>query len=399
MKSIAIGICTYHHPDAVYDILGRSVQDLFDRHIDVYYYDGSDDNETGEIIESYRSMGYTNLYHLHLPDNPDRFKMVFTGEGMQRKYDFIWPCKDRCMFSKDALDTVLECINENPDAVILTLRDCKDILKKQYHDASLLYRDHACMATSINTVIYQRESILGSFQDWIYPTVFNAYYSHFFHTIAQKKDLNVYAIYGETIAIYDSDLAVSSWENNIFKVWKDDWIKVNELLPDCYAPYRAGVIKQAATIPKMFGDVERLQELHEKGILVPERMPEVEQNWEMVSNVPIDIVAEIAAGVYDQAHDMRRISSSDEFLNLTISIHHMIKNGQMDGHQIPWQSIKDYLSGRLIKKKSFSRLNIPLIVGTISDLEKLSGENLDDAEKNANYLQVVIDFLLLIEEN
>ena len=39
MKSIAIGICTYHHPDAVYDILGRSVQDLFDRHIDVYYYD------------------------------------------------------------------------------------------------------------------------------------------------------------------------------------------------------------------------------------------------------------------------------------------------------------------------------------------------------------------------
>ena len=328
-----------------------------------------------------------------------RFKMVFTAEGMQRKSDFIWPCKDRCMFSKDALDTVLECINENPDAVIFTLRDCKGILKKQYHDASLLYRDHAWIATSINTVVYQRESILDSFQDWVYPTVFNAYYSHFFHTIAQKKDLNVYAIYGETIAIYDSTLAVSSWENNIFKVWKDEWIKVNELLPDCYAPYRAGVIKQAATMPWLFGDVERLQELHDEGILVPERMNEVVENWKMVSDVPIEIVAEIAAGVYDQAHDMRRINSSDEFLNLMISIRHMINNGQMDGQQIPWQSIKDYFSGSLNEKKSFNRINIPLIVGTISDLEKLSGENPGDAEKNANYLQVVIDFLLLMENN
>ena len=398
MKTIAIGVCTYNHPEAVYDILGRSVQRLYDYKIDVYYYDGSSDTKTKEIVEAYRNMGFTNLYHIHLPEDPNRPEMIFTGEGMLHNYDYIWPCKDRCMFSEETLATVKECMEEDFDIILIGMYDHKDIKKNIYHNASDFYNDYAWRATSINTIIYRKQTMLNSFQHWIYPTVFNEYYNHLFHTISHMSDLNICAISGEKILIYDSPLASSVWINNIFKVWKDQWIEVNELLPECYAPYKDKVIKQAASLPWLLGDVPRLQELHEQGILIPERLHEVEPNWDRVSDVPFDIVKDIASGSYDPKHDLRRIVSDNEFLNLMISINKMILHGKMQPAQIPWQSIKDYLGSKLRTHKVIDECNIPLIIGTLDDLEAMTLESPSSPEHVSSYLQIVINFLLLTEK-
>lgn len=399
MKSIAIGICTYNHPEAVYDILGRSVQLLYDYKIDVYYYDGSSDTRTKEIIEAYRNMGFTNLHHIHLPEDPNRFEMIFTGEGMLHDYDYIWPCKDRCMFSEETLISVKECIEENFDIILIGMYGHKGTRKTIYHDAPVFYRDHAWRTTSINTVIYQRQSLLGSFQHWIYPTVFNAYYSHMFHTIAHMDNLNICAISGDQIRIFDSPLATSVWENNIFNVWKDQWIEVNEALPECYAPYIDKVIKQTASLPWLLGDIPRLQELHENGILIPERFHEVETNWERVSDVPIDIVKDIASGSYDPKHDMRKIVSDNEFLNFLISADKMIRQGKMQPAQIPWQSIKNYLGNELQTRTAMNEYNILLIIGTLEDLETMAMASEDSPERISSYIQIVINFILLIEKS
>ncbi len=400
-KTLAIGIYTYRHPEAIEDVLAVAAGYLYNHHIDVYYYDGSSDTKTKEVIEAYRSRGFTNLYHLHFPESTQRAKMVFQGVGMQKDYDYIWPGKDRIVFTEEVITAVLNALEEDPDVICLSQNPALHGIQKQYyHDPVLYYRDHGWISTSIDTVIYQKKSMLRDFTEWIYPhDIFNPYYSHLFHTLAHKETVRICVLTGDHINTYNSPKAVSSWIHKAFKTWKDDWIKVNELLPECYEPYKAKVIKETATKPWLLGDIDRLMELHEKGILTPEKLPQIEPDWERVSNVPFEVVRDIALDQYDPAHDMRMIVSRSEFLDLLVSVRNMLKSGQINAEQIPWKAIRVYLYNKLLALKTDRRTDIFLITGTIDDLENLSKEDGDHTERCIIYLQIIIDFLLLIEED
>lgn len=400
MKSVAIGIPTYHHPEAVNEILSLTAQYLYDLHIDVYYYDGSSDNKTKEVVENFRNKGFTNLYHLHFPEENRRAEMIFNGRGMIREYDYIWPSKDRCMFTEEVLTAVIEALEEGPDVLCLNQTFAyPGIQKRIYHEPTEFYHVHGWIATSINTIIYKKSSMIGSFQSWIYPNYFNAFYSHLFHTLAGMDTMNICVLYGDHIMIHNYDDVISSWENKVFQIWKDAWITVNDLLPECYAPYKDHVIKITASLPWLLGDVERLQEFHDKGLLTPETMSQVEPNWERVSYVPIEIVREIAAGTYDSAHDMRRVVSESEFTDMTISIHKMLLAGQMNTSQIPWEAFQNYIHNRLLSKKSMNTDEITQILTSIRGLKSLSEEKPDVIRRAANIEQMILVFLFFTDRN
>lgn len=400
MKSVAIGIPTYHHPEAVNEILSLTAQYLYDLHIDVYYYDGSSDTKTKEVVENFRNKGFTNLYHLHFPEDNSRAEMIFNGHGMLREYDYIWPSKDRCMFTDEVLTAVIEALEEDPDILCLNQTFAyHGIQKRIYHEPTEFYRVHGWIATSINTIIYKKSSMIGSFKNWIYPELFNPYYNHLFHTLAQMDKMNICVLYGDHIMIHNSTDVVSQWENKVFKVWKDDWITVNDLLPECYAPYKDSVIKITASLPWLLGDVERLQEFYEKGLLTPETMSQVEPNWERVSYVPIEIVREIAAGTFDSAHDMRRVVSESEFTDMTISIRKMLLAGQMNTSQIPWEAFQNYIHNRLQSKRRMNDEEITQILTAIRNLRSLSKEKPEDTGRTANIVQMILVFLFFTDRD
>lgn len=400
MKSTAIAIPTYHHPDAVREILSLTAQYLYDLHIDVYYYDGSSDTKTKEVVEDFRNKGFTNLYHLHYPEDDSRTQMIFSGHGMLHEYDYIWPSKDRCMFTEEVLRAVVEALEEDPDVLCLNQTFAyHGIQKRIYHEPTEFYNVHGWIATSINTIIYKKTSMIGSFEKWIYPVYFNVYYSHLFHTLARMEQMTICVLYGDHIMIHNSEGISSSWENKVFQIWKDEWIKVNELLPECYAPYKDSVIKTTASLPWLIGDVKRLQEFHDKGLLTPETMDQVEPNWERVSDVPLEIVREIAAGTYDSAHDMRRIVSGSEFTDMTVSIHNMILTGRMDNSQIPWTAFENYIQNRIRSEKRMTDEETQRILTAVRDLQFLSGEKPGQPERTANIVQIILVFLLFTDRN
>lgn len=398
MKSIAIGILTYRHPEAVQEILSLSAQYLYDLQIDVYYYDGSSDTRTKAVIESFRDKGFTNLYHLHFPEDDHRAEMILSGRGMLQDYDYIWPSKDRCMFTEEVMTAVRNSLEEDPDVLCLNQTlDHHGIHKLIYHEPTQFYKFHGWNATSINTILFKKSSMIGSFQHWIYPSLFNSYYSHLFHTLARMESMNICVLYGDHIMIHNSPHVVSSWENKIFQVWKDDWIKVNDLLPECYAPFKDSVIKTTASLPWLIGDVKRLQEFHDKGLLTPETMPKVEPNWERVSYVPIEIVREIAAGTYNSAHDMRRVVSLSEFIDMVLSIHKMLLNGQMGAGMIPWEAFQNYIRNRLQGKPRMNTEEISRILTSVGDLKTFAEERPDHQERTANIVQIILSILFFTD--
>lgn len=298
--SIAMCIFTHNHPDTVEYVLNRMCLNCYLHSIDVYYYDSSDDDSTREVVEAWINRGYTNLYYINVKgwNVEDKIAAAFKGEGLNKRYDYVWPSKDRTIWQKETLDAVREYIAGSPDVMYLEIREnAADSECKNYVDGIELYREYSLGLTSLDTSIYKCDSILADKRLIQYTIDSIKEFPHFYlilKRIAEMKNPKICVLQGARIVLYNVKLSKSTWEKEAFRVWKDCWIRVNEELPDCYAPYRERVIREVAGQPWLIGDMERLKELKAAGALTVDKLDEIEVNWERISDIPFEEVRKLA---------------------------------------------------------------------------------------------------------
>lgn len=297
--SIAMCIFTHNHPSTVAKVLPAICLSYYLHGIDIYWYDSSEGDETRRIVEAWISRGYTNLYYVNVKGAiKEKWIAISKGEGLEKKYDYIWPSKDRSICPKETLDAIVEHIIDHPDFMFLevTSRNALEPEKTIYSDGITLYQKHSLGLTSVDTSIYKYESIFSKtaeYQDALEKTMEFPHFYLILKMLAEAKTLKLCVLQGERIVFYN-EKTESGWESSTFCVWKDSWINVNEQLPECYAPYRSQVIKYVASQPWLLGGIERLRELKAKGILTVEGLSKIKNNWERVSDIPFEIVRKIA---------------------------------------------------------------------------------------------------------
>lgn len=298
---IAMCMFTHNHPETVAQVLAATCLNYYLHGIDVYWYDSSEGDETQRIVEEWINRGYTNQYYVNCKGLllPDKWIAVSKGEGLSKRYDYIWPSKDRTIWPKKTIDAVTEHITERPDIMYLEVRgNASEPEKNIYGDGITLYWRHSLGLTSIDTTIYRYDSFFSdaaTYQDALRKAPSFAHFYWILEKLEEMKDPKLCVLQGSRIELRDISTK-SSWEAAAFSVWKDNWIKANERLSDCYAPYRDGVIKYVASQPWLLGGgVQRLKELKAAGVLTVEKLGEIEKDWERVSDIPFEVVRQIAA--------------------------------------------------------------------------------------------------------
>lgn len=298
--SIAMCMFTHNHPNTVVQVLTATCLNYYFHGIDVYWYDSSEDDKTQRLVEAWISRGYTNLYYVSVRGLAVREKWVAIsrGEGLAKRYDYIWPSKDRTIWPKETLDAVKEHIAEQADIMYLEVRgNASEPEKNMYRDGITLYQRHSLGLTSLDTTIYKYDSVFSDTEAYQEALKRGGAFAHFYMVLKKlaetEKTSKLCVLQGGRIALYDVTTE-SLWENQAFRVWKDCWIDANESLPNCYAPYRDQVIKYVASQPWLLGGIERLRELKAMGVLTSEKLGEIEKNWERVSDIPFEEVREIA---------------------------------------------------------------------------------------------------------
>lgn len=299
--SIAMCIFTHNHPNTIWGVLEGTCLNYYLHGVDVYVYDSSEGEETKEIVVSWMNKGYTNLYYINAKGLTVEDKMIAIskGYGLARKYDYIWPSKDWTVWSKETMDAVREHIAEYPDILYLEVRG-KDVgpEKNMYGDGIKLYCNHGLGLTSIDTTIYRYGSVWSDTKGLQNAIDIAEAFPHFYFALNKLSEMEspkLCVLQGARISLYNIQTE-SSWIQKTFYVWKDCWIRANEKLPDCYAPYREQVIKYVAGAPWLIGGIERLQELKKIGVLTADKLDEIKVNWERVSDVPFETVRKIAEG-------------------------------------------------------------------------------------------------------
>lgn len=372
--NVAMCIPTYKRASVVDEILEHAIDGYTKMGIDLYFYDGSPDDETKQVVEKYVEKGYTNIKYMKFPPEVKRGALMLTGEGFEKQYDYIWPVKDRTWFGESTLIAIEKAMEEEFDVVFLgTFRDYSNLGlgTKTYENMKEFYLNWGFLATSIDVTIYKRTSMLenitydGYIKDYV-PSSFSHYKFLFTHLIQGKKKVRVLS--EDEIVGFSSQQVKSNWKKDVFSVWKDKWIEVNETLPEYYNEYKSQVIKQAGMLPWILGSVDALIGYKECGALVPEKLDGILKDWEKVSDIPKEKLVAIANGCYDIKHDIDLVPKNiDEFLNLLIRISELVREGKFSRQQIPYDEIFQCVMEKIMKKYgNYDFINV--ISGTVEDL-------------------------------
>lgn len=166
MCKIAVCIPTYNHPKVVEDVLSKCIDDYTKCQIDMYYYDSSDNDETKEIVEKYQNTGYKNIFYVKIPSDiggNQKMLIIFGEEGLKKEYEYIWLVKDRSFCPFITLNKILDEAKKGHDVIFLGCVNNGHMEEnKIYKKPAEFYQKWGWLATSWDTVIYKRDSILSN---------------------------------------------------------------------------------------------------------------------------------------------------------------------------------------------------------------------------------------------
>lgn len=305
-NKMVVCVLTYNHSDVVADVLANCAE-LYKRYgLDVYYYDSSEDGRTKEVIKSYQNAGYDNLYYIWIDNKELKSKRIFMMDGIQKEYDYMWYVKDRSWCGEKTLKLIYKAMEKYHDIIFLDAGhpDAPEELAI-CDDADAFYHRCGDYATSIDTTIYNVRTMLKddfSMEEFEvkYDGEYGRSFRHFlliFEQLSKKEKPDICLLSGKNMEIVNSRKGVSSWFDKRLEIWAKQWVQVNEALPDCYTD-REDVIKRTASFSWILGDVNLLAELHDKGILTPEYFEEIKEYWRKVSDIPVQVLQDIAYGEY-----------------------------------------------------------------------------------------------------
>ncbi len=395
---LAMEVITYNRPEVVEDVLENCAEFYKRCGVEIYYYDSSTNDETRCIVEKYVSAGFDNIIYVPLePGTPvyDKCDMIYAGKGLKKRYKYIWISKDRAWVEESALREILETAKDDYDIILTATRpgDATFI-----DSAEELYLRWAPISTSINVALLSTKTLLKDYQipdygaDYPFGLRSFGHFYEMFNRIAQIKNPRIARVEMNK-RIHQSDKGISTWESEIiFDVWNRAWVETNDMLPEIYAPYKDYVLKKVAGLPYIVAERNRLIQLHEKGILIPENLPKALYNWERISDIPKEVVIAIANGEYDIRYDLSQISDRNQLTKLLVEMAGYIKNGKMAVSQIPFDDIIAATKIELVKDEDRPRRNIRL--GAVETIFKEFDSNTLTSERAVELIQQLLGYII-----
>lgn len=348
--SIACCYLTHNHPDVVDEVLLHTLENYIAHNIDVYIFDSSAEYTTKDIVEKYQKNYPDNLFYVDVrfvKTGDEKMLYVLQGNGLSKKYDYIWPSKDRCFFRGQTLDQIIEAANEGHDVILgvneydrweLRIPPVKDI----YTDPVEFFGHYGQLCTNWEALIRKVDTMIDGV-NWpelikdnnLVPENPFIQPVSLFASLAKKDNCRIKVVHQFPHDKLCSKKAASGWGNVVFEIWIDKWIPAIFGLPAIYDGYKLAIIKSELGLEPLFGSTSSLIYLKDTNQLTKERYNQLKSIWNMITEYPEEYLDRIWNGEitellesvikefkealancdFDKAH---RVFITNEWLELTM---------------------------------------------------------------------------------
>lgn len=317
-KTIASCYLTHNHPDVIDLVLENMCELYTSKGIDIYIYDSSPDDLTENVVKKYQEQGFDRLFYVDvrfIDGCDEKMLYILQGKGLNKHYDYIWPTKDRCFFVGDALDKIVESVNDDYDLVFALdekdrweLRNPK--YKDVYDDPVEFFSHYGQLTTNWEAVIRKTSTLLDDV-DWEeYSEKYKLGKNSFNQTItlfaklSELDECRIRVIHHETNEKANCVLASSSWWDRLLKIWVDEWIAAIFMLPAIYDAHKLAIVKSELGLPALFGSTNTIVYLRNSGQLTPERYEQLKSMWSMITDYPLEYLEMIVRGEEQELFSM-----------------------------------------------------------------------------------------------
>ena len=226
-------------------------------------------------------------------------------------------------------------------------------------------------------------------------------FAHFliiFERLAEKKVPNICLLAGKNVAIFHSRKVQSGWHERRIEIWGKYWIQANDSLPNCYRD-KEDIIKRTASFPWLLGDSNILVDLHDKGILTPEYYEDIKGFWRRVSDIPLEILRQIAYGEYNIYQDPLQLKrDASDVMNLLLQTYEAVLDDRLALKEVPLKEIIVVVKSEALKYRGSSETHLGILEKLLDNIKKTAEKEPNDKEWVIMVLQMIIGVLLLIEQ-
>lgn len=332
MNEIAFCVITYNRSSVVRDILLHQIDELTRNKIDIYIIDSSNDGMTEHVCNEFINNGYDNLYYVRLhPTIYYDYKVfnVLKGTYFKHNYKYIWPVKDRVIFSGETISCIAKTCIENFDCIYVNVvgevpfgRRPELRIESYYDDPVKFYNRFGLSATSLQSTLFGTD--LLNLVDWEeYEQLYLTHGEHhfvqytlLFHALALKNKVSIKVLTGEKITAHSSRHGGSSWGGRTFEIFANRWVNANDLLSSRYNGYKDIIIRELTDCSWILGDYNRLMELKVRGEITKKNMELAKIYWERITDISYSELEQIFKMTEEEIACKARnvINEIDEYL-------------------------------------------------------------------------------------
>lgn len=304
--SIACCVLTHNHAKIVESVIPYVAKKYAELGIDVYYIDSSDNDETKKIVYEYIEKGYDRLNYIkveNITSGDDKMLRILEQKVLPRKYDYIWPTKDRNFLYGEGLSEIISAIKTNIYDVVFGAVESDrwelmmPPMEDEYSDPTLFFERYAQLVTDWVAVIRKTETMLN-------PINWDEFYEQYLHSRDNNftQPLSIFVRLAEmdsirirVVHLCDKDrvtciLGQSEWGKRAFEIWIEGWVKAIYSLPAIYDEYKYSAIRHETMFPILFGSLDGLFVHRRNGILTSDMFSQYETVWPLISDIPLETV-------------------------------------------------------------------------------------------------------------
>lgn len=310
--NIACCYLTHNHPKVVQEVLDEVLDYYNENGIDIYIYDSSTSNETKTYVYGLMESGKKNLYYIPIDAEigaDGKILKILKGYGLNKRYDYIWPNKDRSYVTPKTANKIQQESHSCYDCIFLDYwipMTSERRIYKEVYDKLDFFREFGWMVTSwesaiISTKLLQDVINWSEFEEKFELGAHNPFNQVMvvFGGLSLKDTTNIRVLNYKEAEIKNNPSAGSSWRSSTFELWGKKWPKAINMLPECYDLYKHKEIKEQGMHPYVFGSVDNLIDLERKNYLTPSIWDGIKDEWPNLSDIPQKYVEEILEQNYE----------------------------------------------------------------------------------------------------
>ncbi len=362
MGRCAMAVLTRNHASVIAEVLQHNLKLYESYGIDVYYLDSSEGDDTENLIKEYKNAGFDNLYYIRCDKASSldyKLGIAFSQSKFERKYDYIWPLKDRSFYDEVVFEKLKDSITRNPDAIFFDFLSGGVGSKRDYEECTTFFYDCAYLTPNLETVVYNANTVLNNYRLesekeikeghklWFSMT------SELFNGLARLPKCHVEAWNLEGM-VQNANYPGSTYKGSVFYVWKDCWLDVmDNCIDSIYDQYKGKVIKQATMLPYIFGHRVRINEYKKSGELREDNLENVLHQWERVSDIPGEFLTRVVFSDYNPENDLELIKNFlSEDVQVLLELYNAVCNGIVNKTNFPFEDFKTIVMNFFLNKYS-----------------------------------------------